>query len=69
MLLVAVVAFQNAFRLVHYMEYGRHRLVVGDALGIVATHNTAQLVGGAYSLLLHHFIVVDDVQHHIDLIL
>ena len=59
LLFLAVVAGQNA---VGYMEVGRHRLVVRDALGIVALHDALDLVRRLYGFLLHHLVVADDVQ-------
>ena len=36
---LAIMAFDYAIILVHHMKQGRHRLVVGDALGIGAFYD------------------------------
>ena len=58
--LLAVVAGQDT---VADVEVGRHRLVVGDALGVVALHNAAYLVRRLYGFLLDDFVVMDDVEN------
>ena len=60
--LVAVTAAEGAVRFVHHMEDGLHRFVVGDANRVVALHDAAQFIGSLHRLLLHHFVVVDDVE-------
>ena len=63
--LIAVMTFQNPMCLVNDMEDRIHRFVVGDALGIVAFYNAPKLVRCHHLLLLYHFIVINDVQHHV----
>lgn len=60
--LVAIMALQCACFLVYNVEYCSHWLVVGDALWIVAFHDSAQFVGRYDLLFLYHFIVANDVQ-------
>ena len=62
LLLVAVVAAHDALHLVYGVEEGLHRLVVGDALRVVALHDTLQCVRSLYGLLLYDFVVLDDTQ-------
>ena len=57
--LLAVVACEDT---VVDVEVGRHRLVVGDAFGVVTLHDAAYLVGGLYGFLLDDFVVVYDVE-------
>ena len=47
------------------MKQGRHRFVVGDALGIGAFYDAAQFVGQFHFTFLHHFVVADDVQLYV----
>ena len=65
LLFVAVVAFQNALFFIDDMEHGVHGFVVGDALRIVAFHDTLDLVGRLYRFLLHHFVIADDAEDDI----
>ena len=65
MLLVAIVAFDDAVSLVYYVEDGEHGLVVADAYRIVAFHDTPQFVRSFYGLLFYNFVVLDDVEHGI----
>ena len=62
LLLVAVVATHDAEHLVNGMEEGLHRLVVGDALRVVALHDALQRIRSLYGLLLYDFVVLDDTQ-------
>ena len=62
LLLVAVVATYDAEHLVNGVEEGLHRLVVGDALRVVAFHDALQCVRSLYGLLLYDFVVLDDTQ-------
>ena len=43
------------------VEVSGHRLVVSDALGVIALHDAVNLVGRLYGLLFHHFVVADNV--------
>ena len=61
---IAIVAFADAAVLVDNVENGLHGLVVGDANWIVALHDAAELIRCVDGLLLNHFIVVNDVEHH-----
>lgn len=62
LLLVAVVATHDAEHLVYGVEEGLHRLVVGDALRVVALHDALQRIRSLYGLLLYDFVVLDDTQ-------
>ena len=62
LLLVAVVATYDAENLVNGVEDGLHRLVVGDALRVVAFNDTLQCIRSLYGLLLYDFVVLDDTQ-------
>ena len=62
LLLVAVVATNDAEHLVNGVEEGLHRLVVGDALRVVALHDALECIWSLYGLLLHDFVVLDDTQ-------
>ena len=62
LLLVAVVATHDAEHLVYGVEEGLHRLVVGDALRVVAFHDALQCIWSLYGLLLYDFVVLDDTQ-------
>ena len=59
--LFAVVAGEDA---VGHMEMSGHRLVVGDALGVVALHDAFNLVGCLNGFLLHYLVVAYDVENH-----
>ena len=65
LLLLAIVALDDAAFLVDDVEAGGHGLVVGDALGVGTLHDAVQLVGQAHLTLLHHLVVADDVQLHV----
>jgi hypothetical protein len=56
--LFTIVAGKDA---VSNVEMGGHRLVVSNALGVVAFHNALDDCGGLYGFLLDDFIVTDDV--------
>ena len=56
------MALDDATLLVDDFEAGRHRLVVGDALWIVAFHQPDELVGERDAFLLDHFVVADDIE-------
>ena len=62
LLLVAVVAAHDALHLVYGVEEGLHRLVVGDALRVVALYDALQCVRSLDGLLLYDFVVFDDTQ-------
>ena len=44
------------------VEVSGHRLVVSDALGVIALHDAVNLVGRLYGLLFHHFVVADNAE-------
>ena len=44
------------------VEMGLHRLVVGDALGVVALYDTLDFVRGLDGFLLDNFVVADNVE-------
>ena len=62
LLLVAVVATYDAEHLVNGVEEGLHRLVVGDALRVVALYDALQRIWSLDGLLLYDFVVFDDTQ-------
>ena len=62
LLLVAVVATHDAEHLVYGVEEGLHRLVVGDALRVVALYDALQRIRSLDGLLLYDFVVFDDTQ-------
>ena len=62
LLLVAVVAAHDALHLIYGVEEGLHRLVVGDALRVVALYDALQCIWGLYGLLLYDFVVLDDAE-------
>ena len=62
LLLVAVVATHDAEHLVYGVEEGLHRLVVGDALRVVALYDALQCIRSLDGLLLYDFVVFDDTQ-------
>ena len=62
LLLVAVVATYDAEHLVNGVEEGLHRLIVGDALRVVALYDALECIWSLYSLLLYDLIVLDDTQ-------
>ena len=65
LLFVAVSALDDAVCFVYNVEHSLHRLVVCNALGVVAKHNATQLVGCLHGLLLDNLIVLDYVQHYV----
>ena len=46
---------------VDYMEYGLHRFVVGDALGVSAANDSVYGVGQRYLAFLGHLVVSDNI--------
>ena len=65
LLLLAVVALEDAVFLIHHVEERVHRLVVGDALRVVASYDTPKFIRCDDGFLLHHFVVLNDVEHDI----
>ena len=59
------MAFENAMFLVNDMEDGAHGFVIGDTLRVIAFYNAPKLVRCHHLLLLYHFLVINDVQHHV----
>ena len=57
---VAVMAADDALLLVGDMEEGFHGFIVGDALGIIASHDAVQFIGQAYLFLFHDLVVTND---------
>ena len=53
----AVVAAKGNGIAVYYVKEGFHRFIVGDALGVVATHNVDNVVGEAHVVLADDIIV------------
>ena len=51
--------------LVGDMEKGVHRFVVGDALGVVALDERAEIVRQAYLFLLNNFVITDDGERYV----
>ena len=62
LLFVAVMAAYDTESLIYGVEEGLHRLVVGDALRVVALYDALERIWSLYSLLLHDLIVLDDTQ-------
>ena len=62
---LTVVALDDAVFFVFHMEQGLHGFVVGDTFGVVAFHDTSQVIGSDDSLFLYHFIIFDDVEYDI----
>ena len=62
LLLVAVMAAYDTEYLIYGVEEGLHRLVVGDALRVVALYDALQCIRSLDSLLLYDFVVFDDTQ-------
>ena len=62
LLFVAVVATYDTEHFVYGMEEGLHRLVVGDALRVVALYDALQCIRSLDGLLLYDFVVFDDTQ-------
>ena len=58
---IAVATSNLKWLSVGNMEYGLHRLIVADALGIVASDNTSQCVVKCNMILLHNLIVANDI--------
>ena len=65
LLLVAIVALDDTTFFVNEVEDGVHWLVVCDALGVVASDDAREFVGGLYGFLLNNTIVADDVKHNL----
>ena len=59
---LAIVAFEHA---VLHLEAGGHRLVVADALRVVAAGDVVQLVGEDDRALRHHLVVANDAERHV----
>ena len=62
LLLVAVMAAYDTEYLIYGVEEGLHRLVVGDALRVVALYDALQCIRSLDGLLLYDFVVFDDTQ-------
>ena len=62
LLLIAVMAAYDTESLIYGVEEGLHRLVVGDALRVVALYDAPERIWSLYGLLLHDFVVLDDTQ-------
>ena len=62
---LAVVATERGVLTVDDVEAGSHRLVVGDALGVVALDDVDEVVRQGDVEFLDHLIVSDDVDHDI----
>ena len=62
LLLVAVMAAYDTEYLIYGVEEGLHRLVVGDALRVVALYDAPERIWSLYGLLLHDLVVLDDTQ-------
>ena len=60
LLLVAVVTAYYAQCGIHGVEDCSHRLVVGDALGVVAFHDSLQCIRSLHCLLFNDFVVLDN---------
>ena len=65
LLFVAVVTANGATELVNNGEVSAHRLVVGDALRIVASDDATKLVRSLNGLLLNNLKVFDDAEHYL----
>ena len=65
LLLVAVVTAYYAQCGIHGVEDCSHRLVVGDALGVVAPHDADELVRQVDGFLLYDLVVAYDAEHHL----
>lgn len=59
--LLAVTAFHDDMFFVDNVKDRGHRLVVGDALGVGAAYDVAQLIGQADRLFADDGVVLDDV--------
>ena len=64
-LLLAVLTLKNALLAIDNTETGEHRLIVGDALGVGAFHDSCNFVGQRHTLFLHNLIVTDDAERHV----
>lgn len=62
---VAVAAAQGAVFLVNHIEHGLHRLVVGNAFGVVAFHYSAYLFRHGYPLLFRYLIIAYNAEYDI----
>ena len=60
---VTIAAFQYTMSLVHHIEYGIHRLVVGNTFRVVTLHDTSQFIRCFYRFLFHHLVVLDNVEY------
>ena len=65
LLFVAVMTFKNTMFLVDNMEDSVHRFIISDTLWVIASYNAPKLIRCHNLLLLYHFIVINDVQHHV----
>ena len=65
LLLVAIVALDDAALFVNEVEDGVHGLVVGDAFGVVASDDACKLIGSLDSFLLYDLVVAYDVKHNL----
>ena len=59
------MALKGSAFLSEEVETGLHRLIIGDALVIVAFHDAYQLFRHLDFLLLHHFIVANDAESYV----
>ena len=50
---------------IYYMKVSFHRLVVGNAFGVVALHYTHYHIGQRHPFFLHHFVVFYNVELHL----
>ena len=62
LLFLAIVAGQDA---VSHVEMCGHRLVVGDALGIVAFDDTLDFLRGLNGFLFDDLVVADDIEDYL----
>ena len=62
LLLVAVVTAYYAQCGINGVEDCSHRLVVGDALGVIAFHDSLQCIRSLHCLLFNDFVVLDNTQ-------
>ena len=63
--LITIMALENTSLFVNNMEDGIHWFVVCDTFRVVTSYNAPKLIWCYYLLLLYHFIVINDVQHHV----
>ena len=59
--LFAIATFYDDVVLVDYIEYCRHRFVVGDAFGIGTPYDVMQSIGQTYRLFVGYGVVFDDI--------